>query len=292
MAVATLTERLAQVKGVMFDIDGCLVISDGPAGQDGRVLEGAIEALQYVRDSGRAVCVFTNGTAQAPADIAAHLRSMGIEVSDEEVFTPSVVAATVLKRKFPNDKVMVFGGPGMLVDFHKRDVNLVDLDKAMAGEKFDTKAVMVGWDTDFGRAKLQIAAEALLAGAELYCASDAPFFASNNRLNVGVSGFIASGLEYVSGQKREVLGKPSHYSMEIISEYLGHPASDILVIGDDISLESKMARESGAVAGLVTTGTSSAEDAASCAPEIQPELVISNMFELIDLLKQADAEKV
>ena len=83
--------------------------------------------------------------------------------------------------------------------------------------------------------RLQIAAEALLAGAELYCASDVPFFASQHRLNVGVSGFIASGLEYVSGQKREVLGKPSHYSMEIISEYLGHPASDILVIGDDIT---------------------------------------------------------
>ena len=108
-------------------------------------------------------------------------------------------------------------------------------------------------------------------------------------MNVGVSGFIASGLEYVSGQKREVLGKPSHYSMEIISEYLGHPASDILVIGDDIMLESKMARQGGAVAGLVTTGTSSAEDAASCAPDIKPELVVSNMFELIDLLKQADA---
>lgn len=289
MAVATLTDRLAAVKGVMFDIDGCLVISDGPAGQDGRVLEGAIEALQYVRDSGRAVCVFTNGTAQPPADIAAHLRSMGIEVSDDEVFTPAVVAATVLKRKFPNDQIMVFGGSGVLTDFIKRDVNLVNLEKAMAGEPHNTKAVMVGWDTDFGRAKLQIAAEALLAGAELYCASDAPYFASQDRLNVGVSGFIASGLEYVSGRKREVLGKPSHYSMEIISEYLGHPASDILVIGDDIMLESKMARQGGAVAGLVTTGTSSAEDAASCAPEIKPELVVSNMFELIDLLKQADA---
>jgi ribonucleotide monophosphatase NagD (HAD superfamily) len=47
-----------------------------------------------------------------------------------------------------------------------------------------------------------------------------------------------------------------------------------------------------AQAGLVTTGTSSAEDAATCAPEIKPELVVSNMFELIDLLKQADSAKV
>jgi HAD superfamily hydrolase (TIGR01450 family) len=292
MADAALIERLANVKGAMFDIDGCLVISDGPAGQDGRVLEGAIESLQYVRDSGRNVCVFTNGTAQPPRDVAAHLRSMGIEVSDDEVFTPAVVAATVLKRKFPTEQVMVFGGTGIVDDFIKRDVNIVDLDKAIAGEPHDTKAVMVGWDVDFGRAKLQIAAEALLAGAELYCASDVPFFASQHRLNVGVSGFIASGLEYVSGQKREVLGKPSHYSMEIISEYLGHPAANILVIGDDIMLESKMARQGGAVAGLDTTGTSSAEDAATCAPEIKPELVVSNMFELIDLLKQADSAKV
>jgi ribonucleotide monophosphatase NagD (HAD superfamily) len=173
---------------------------------------------------------------------------------------------------------MVFGGTGIVDDFIKRDVNIVDLDRAIAGEAHDTKAVMVGWDVDFGRAKLQIAAEALIAGAELYCASDVPFFASQHRLNVGVSGFIASGLEYVSGQKREVLGKPSQHSMDIISEHLGHPAANILV--------------GGAVAGLVTTGTSSAEDAATCAPEIKPELVVSNMFELIDLLKQADGAKV
>jgi enamine deaminase RidA (YjgF/YER057c/UK114 family) len=38
MADAALIERLANVKGVMFDIDGCLVISDGPAGQDGRIV--------------------------------------------------------------------------------------------------------------------------------------------------------------------------------------------------------------------------------------------------------------
>lgn len=289
MSEAALISRLGAIKGVMFDIDGCLVISDGPAGQDGRLLDGAIEILNYVRNSGRALCVFTNGTAQSPADIAAHLRSMGIEVGDEEVFTPSVVAATVLKRKYPTEQIMVFGSGGMVEDFVKRDVNLVDLDAAIAGEAHDTKAVMVGWDPNFGRPKLQIAAEALLGGAELYCASDAPFFASKDRLNVGVSGFIAAGLEYVSGRPREVLGKPSQHSMQVISEYLGHPAEDILVIGDDIMLESKMARGGGALAGIVLTGTSTADDVANCAPEVKPELVVNSMVELLDLFAKADA---
>jgi ribonucleotide monophosphatase NagD (HAD superfamily) len=56
-------KRLAHTNGVMFDIDGCLVISDGPAGQDGRVLDGAAEAIEYMKSSGRKYCVYTNGTA-------------------------------------------------------------------------------------------------------------------------------------------------------------------------------------------------------------------------------------
>ena len=65
--------RLAAVEGVMFDVDGCLVISDGPAGQEGSALPGAAELIAQMRASGRRVCVFTNGTAQPPAEIAAHL---------------------------------------------------------------------------------------------------------------------------------------------------------------------------------------------------------------------------
>jgi HAD superfamily hydrolase (TIGR01450 family) len=275
----------------MFDIDGCLVISDGPAGQDGRILDGAAEAIEYMKSSGRKYCVYTNGTAQKPSDIAAHLRELGINVPDELVLTPAVVAAEVIKDKYGDKPVMMFGGEGMLHDFVKRGVNLVDIDAAIKGSKPEVSAVVIGWDTDFGKPKIQVAAEAILAGADLYCTSFSPAFASKDRLNVGVSGFITAGLLFVTETTEfEVLGKPSQHSMNIISRILDTPIPEILVIGDDLYLEASMARKAGAVAGLVTTGTSSAADADKCAPELKPHLVVDSMLEFVAAFSDADAQ--
>ena len=99
MTTSSLLSRLKATQGIMFDIDGCLVISDGPSGAGGSVLPGAIESIKFAQDSGRAYCVFTNGTAQRPKEIAHHLREMGFNIPDELVFTPAVVAAEVMKEK-------------------------------------------------------------------------------------------------------------------------------------------------------------------------------------------------
>lgn len=287
-----LLERLARVDGIMFDIDGCLVLSNGPSGQDGgRVLAGAAEAIQLARRTGRKICVFTNGTAQKAADIAEHLRGMGLDVGDEEVLTPAVVAAEVMQDLYGDAPLMVFGGEGVLDEFRRRDSNLVDIDAliAGAGPAAPIAAVVIGWDRDFGGAKLQVAAEAVAAGARIYCTSAAPMFASNERLNVGVSGFISAGLSYITGEPYEVLGKPSAFSMDFISATLGVDAAHVLVIGDDLVLEASMARAAGAVAGLVLTGTCTAEDLADAPPANRPDFAVESMTEFVELVSTADA---
>ena len=284
-----LLHRLKATKGIMFDIDGCLVISDGPSGAGGKVLEGAIESIKLAQDTGRAYCVFTNGTAQRPKEIAHHLREMGFNIPDELVFTPAVVAAQVMKEKYGDQPILVFAAGGMIEDFRERGVNVVDLDSALAGGKHNAVAIVIGWDTNFGKDKIQLAAEAIRDGAELYCTSYAPMFASADRLNVGVSGFITSGLMFVTGKTDfEVLGKQSQHSMNVISDVLGVPKENILVIGDDINLEASMARKAGSLAGLVLTGTSSREDAENADPAVQPELIVESMTELNELFAQAD----
>jgi HAD superfamily hydrolase (TIGR01450 family) len=289
MTNSSLLPRLKATQGIMFDIDGCLVISDGPSGAGGSVLPGAIESITLAQDTGRAYCVFTNGTAQRPKEIAHHLRDMGFNIPDELVFTPAVVAAEVMKEKYGDQPILVFAAEGMLEDFRERGVNVVDVPTAIKGAKHDAVAVVIGWDTNFGKDKIQLAAEAIRDGAELYCTSYAPMFASADRLNVGVSGFITSGLMFVTGKKDfEILGKPSQHSMNVVSRVLGTPQENILVIGDDIKLESTMARNAGALAGLVLTGTSSREDAKNADPAVQPELIVESMTELVDLFTQAD----
>lgn len=272
----------------MFDLDGCLVLSDGPSGQDGYVLPGAVEAIEQARRSGRRLCVFTNGTAQSPRDIARHLRSMGLEIEDHEVLTPATVAAEVMVQQHPSEPILVFGGDGMHHDFRKRGVDVVNVEKALADRKAEASAVVIGWDTDFGRAKLQLAAAAVRGGAKIYCTSDAPTFASSSWPNVGVSGFIAVGLSHVTRQPYEVLGKPSANAMDLIARTLRTSPEHVLVMGDDMELEAAMAVQAGALAGLVLTGTTRQEDLVAATDRNRPDVVVESMTELVDLFNVAD----
>ncbi|TQC42592.1 hypothetical protein EEB14_47955 [Rhodococcus sp. WS4] len=279
-----LLTRLGDVRGVMFDIDGCLVISDGPSGKGGRALPGAHEAIDLVRRTGRSMAVFTNGSMQTPHQIADSLRSLDLDVRDEEVLTPAVVAAETMQILHPGRPLLVFGGPGVQHDFLTRGLDVVDLDRALAGEPTNAAAVVIGWDVEFGRNKLQIAAEAVLAGAPIYCTSDARSFASEHRLNVGVSGFIAAGLSHVTQRPYRVLGKPAPEAFEVLTRRLQVAPEQMLIIGDDLTLECAMARRGGALGALVTTGTHSAADADQAPPEHRPDLVIGALGELLELL--------
>jgi HAD superfamily hydrolase (TIGR01450 family) len=279
-------ERLAGVRGVMFDVDGCLILADTSSDHAGVALPGAAEAIAFVRSQHMPLVVFTNGSMQTPAAIAATLRDLGIDVTDDEVLTPAVVAAELANDRHPGSAVLVFGGPGIHDVFEAYGVPMIDIDAALRDGPVETPLVVVGWDTSFTRDKLLVAAEAVKAGANILVTSDAPTFASAHRMNVGVAGFIAAGLRHVTGQDYEIVGKPSAAAMSMIARRLGVQPADVLVVGDDLALESVMAVEAGAVSVLVTTGTSTRDDAGAVDPAQRP-LVVDSLTELVDEWRDA-----
>ena len=269
MSQQELLVRLAETRGVMLDIDGCLMLSDKPAGEQGQPLPGAIDLIAAIRRSGRSLVVFTNGSQQTPADIARSLRASGLEISDEEVMTPAVVAAEVVSARHPNGPVLAFGGHGITSVLQGQGISLIDHEEAFRHGPPPVEAVQ--------------------AGATIYCTSSAPSFASRSRLNVGVSGFIATGLAHVTGQPYRVLGKPSDEAMAAIESRLGVPSESVLVLGDDLVLECSMAKRHGALAGLVTTGTHSAEDAHQVSEDNKPDFVIDSLYEVVRPLEALPA---
>lgn len=274
-----LEARLAAVRGVVFDVDGCLALF-GPGPDGGIALPGAGETVAHLRASGLRVVAFTNATSKTPSALAAALRHLGIPIGDEEVLTPAVVAAEIIAGRYGDRPILAFGGPGVLDVLTERDVRLAD-----PAAPDGIAAVLVGWDTDFGGDRLQTAAEALWAGADLLVTSDAPTFASRDRPTAGVSGFIAHGLRHVTGAPIEIVGKPSAAAMEIVAARLNLCPEQLLVVGDDLTLEVRMARAAGAVAVLTTTGTHGVDDAQRASENERPDLVVNGLPELLALLR-------
>jgi HAD superfamily hydrolase (TIGR01450 family) len=274
-----LLRRLAAVRGVVFDVDGCLVLSEGPGGAGGRALPGAVDAVDAVRRSGRRVVAFTNASNHTPAVIAADLRAVGLPFAAEDVLTPAVVGAEVIRERYGDRPVLAFGGPGLVDVLAAGGVNLLRSGRAAA--------VVVGWDTGFGQEQLQRAAEALWAGADLFVTSDAGRFASSRGPLAGVAGFISSGLSHVTGRRYEVLGKPSPAAMAVAARRLGVPAHRVLVAGDDLTLDVRMARGAGAVGVLIATGLHGEPDAAAAPPTDRPDAVLPGLPDLLALWERA-----
>jgi ribonucleotide monophosphatase NagD (HAD superfamily) len=63
------------------------------------------------------------------------------------------------------------------------------------------------------------------------------------------------------------------------------PAPALAVVGDDVRLEIRMAREAGAQAVLVLTGSTRREDLADVPEHLCPHLVLESLGELVECLR-------
>src|SRR5690348_4126219 len=131
---------LRPLKGFMFDLDGTLLLSDRSLGGY-ELLPGAAEVLTTLRERAIPFVVLTNGSAYRPAEQAAKLRGIGLPVEDEQMLTPSSVAADLLSRRSVK-RTLVLGSRGVGHALADAGIETVFTGEARASE---VEAVYVGW---------------------------------------------------------------------------------------------------------------------------------------------------
>ncbi len=271
--------RFRDAAGFVLDMDGCLIRSDPADPRGGVAIPGAADAVRAIRALDRPLAVFTNGTSHTPAEYVRRLARVGIEIVEPEMITPTVVAAELFAERYPGRPVLAFGDSGVVEALAAAGAPLCPTDTPT-----EAAAVYVGWDSGFDRAKLQAAAEAIWAGAQLYLASDGRSFAGRDAPIAGVAGAIGAGLIHVTGCTPEVVGKPSALAMRVVAGRLGVPASELAVIGDELGLEVAMGRAAGAATAVVLSGMTRAEDVAAAEAKRRPDLVLGSIADLAPLL--------
>lgn len=277
-------QRLAAVRGWIFDMDGTLVLGDR-VNHGLRPLPGAAETLEWVRSRGLPYVVFTNGTNRAPAHFASVLRKAGLDVPDERMMTPASSAAVVFRRR-GYARVMVLGGPGLTEPLREAGIEVVPPRAESAG---GVDAVLVGWFPEFTMPALEAACEAVWAGARLYSASETPFFATSRGRALGTSRAISAMIRSVTGCRLTVTGKPSLSALRAAADRLGVARlGDLAVVGDDPLLEVPMAHRGHALAIAVDTGLGGATAYDHLPPRRRPHLRLSGIDELPGLCRTAE----
>jgi HAD superfamily hydrolase (TIGR01450 family) len=242
-------------------------------------LPGAVEVLEALKARGIPYLALTNGSAYPAHVQAPKLRSIGLPIPDEHLFTPNSVAAHVFRERGV-ERVLVLGLQGVA-----DALNGDGVETCFAGDPGAeaADAVYVAWHPDCTMPHIHTACEAVLGGAQFFTASDVPFFASQQGRSFGYSCAISGAIARVTGKEPEVTGKPSLHAMQFVAAQLGVAMDEVAVIGDDPRVETEMARLGGAIGIGVTTGTTSIEEWAATAPERRPHRVIDRIDAILDM---------
>lgn len=270
-------KAIGPIEGFMFDLDGTLILSNSSlSGYE--LLPGAVEVLSELKAREIPFVVLTNGTAYPSSEQAPKLRALGLPISDDSLLTPSSVAADLMPRRGVK-RVLVLGTRG--VGHALREVGIETLFTDEDGAEH-AQSVYIGWHPDCRMKDIETAVKAIWNGAELYVASDVPFFATAAGKTMGHSHAIAAAVRKLTHAPMILTGKPSLHALRFVARRLGVPMRRVAVVGDDPLVEMIMARRGGAIGFGVTTGLSKSQDWLKQPVSRRPHHILRNLEELLE----------
>lgn len=244
----------------MLDLDGVLWRGQEP-------IDGSAEAVAALRDAGHRIAFQTNNSFTSVEELAEKLAGMGVPAEADDICNSAQAAAGLLER---GTSALVVGGPGIVEALAARDITVVD-----DGSPVD--AVVVGFDPKFDYRKLTAAFAAVRGGARLVGTNaDATYPTADGEVPGG--GSIVASVEYATGEKAEIAGKPNEPSARLLADRLGPIA---WLIGDRPDTDGAMATAVGAHFGLVLSGVAQSADGLDPAPDAVAADLATIVAELI-----------
>ena len=270
-----------EIRGLMFDVDGTLLLSDRALGGY-ELLPGAVEVLTALRERAFPFVLLTNGSNYPPAEQAAKLRKSGLPVEDRQMITPSSVTAEHMSRHGIR-RVLVLGTRGVGHALAQAGIETVYTGEPRTAE---VEAVYVGWHPECGMKDIDAAVHAIWAGGKLFSASDVPFFATRHGRTIGYSFAIVGAIRRLTRAPVTVMGKPSLHALRFVAKRLGTAMRHVGVVGDDPAVEVIMARRGGATALAVTTGMTSRDEWLRQPGRHKPHRVLADLREVLTCLTE------
>ena len=269
------------IKGLMFDVDGTLLLSDRALGGY-EILPGAAEVLTALRERSFPFVLLTNGSNYAPAEQAAKLRKSGLPVDDAQMITPSSVTAEHMSRHGIR-RALVLGTRGVGHALAQAGIETAYTGEPRAAE---VDAVYVGWHPACGMRDIETAAHAIWGGARLFSASDVPFFATRQGRAIGYSFAIVGAIRRLTRTPVTLMGKPSLHALRYVAKRLGTTMRHVGVVGDDPLAEIIMARRGGATALAVTTGITARDEWLRQPDTRRPHRVLADLREVLTCIPE------
>ncbi|KAF9157114.1 hypothetical protein BG015_000007 [Linnemannia schmuckeri] len=261
---------MQSIRGVLIDVSGTVHVGD-------KVIPGAVQALDRLRVSGIPFRFCTNTTQYSGDTLANKLRKFGFNVKREEIFTSLSACRQFVQARglrpllmFEPDAQEEFTG---IPTSEPHDSVVIGLSPSSFHYEMMNKAFRILLNTKSSLTSTAGTNSGTGTGTEgvprLIAVHKAKYFADKDQtsLSLGPGGFVEA-LEFASGIKAHVVGKPQKAFFELAIQNMGLSLSaptstgtGIVMIGDDVEQDlGGGAAELGLVRYLVQTGKYRAQD--------------------------------
>ena len=235
--------KLSDKKGYICDMDG--VIYHG-----NRLVEGAKEFVNWLKQHQKKFLFLTNSSAKSPKELKQKLSHMGIEVGVEDFFTSAQATASFLASQSPGVGVYVIGESGLINALH---------DSGFYIDNVNPTYVVVGESRTYNFEQIELAVQLILNGAKLIGTNSDLTGPSEKGVAPACRALVAP-IEMATNRKAYFIGKPNPLIMRHAIAKIGCRLEDTLIIGDRMDTDIIAGIESGIETALVLSGITKKED--------------------------------
>lgn len=257
-----LDDAMARISAFLMDLDGVLYVGRSP-------VPGARECLERMEELGYRFRFVSNSTRRCRESVAKRLSDMGYRIQPEHIFTPSVAAADRILRTGKRRCYLLSTG-----DVH-RDFE----DAGIVIAEDDVDFVVIGdAGSSFTFERLNAAFNHVLEGADIIALEMDRYWRDSDGLVLSAGPFVAA-IEYATGKRATLVGKPSPELFNMALRDMGVSASEAAMIGDDIITDVGGAQRIGMRGILVRTGKYRPEHVESSG--VKPDCVLDSIADLV-----------
>lgn len=256
------------IRNWLIDMDGVLVHEE-------TAIPRADAFLSRLRALDMRFLVMTNNSIYTPRDLSARLRTSGLDVAEDAIWTSALATAQFLRLQRPGGSAFVIGEAGLTTALHDAGYTLTER---------APDYVVLGETRTYSFERVTRAIRLVAEGARFIATNPDPSGPTGDG-PVPATGAVAALISTATGVQPYFVGKPNPLMVRSALNALDAHSENSAVIGDRMDTDIKSGLEAGMFTVLVLTGSTAAADVDR--HPYRPSIVVDAAGDLAQLLPEA-----
>ena len=258
--------RLNNVKLFLLDMDGTFYLGS-------QLIEGSLDFIKKVQETGRDFLFLTNNSSHNSAFYVEKLKKMGLSVDRSKVMTSGEATCEKINELYPGKRAFVLGNEFLVKDFEEAGITV---------DQENPEIVVIGFDTTLDYAKMTAVCDFVRAGLP-YIATHPDFNCPTETGFIPDIGAIMAFIEASTGRRPDlIVGKPNTGIVEAVLRRTGLKCEELAMVGDRLYTDIETGLRSGMLSILVMSGETTEEMLA--ASTTTPDLKFGRLADMNGLL--------